>query len=163
VKLNIKTVILRTIDFSTWCKYRLLQTCSPNVFTCSPCLYFPYRSRVLKSAPKNYKVPPAQTSCPFPTVISRRRFCLYLFRTIRLVVILQPRRQGGQNVLKVSTDACQVRHIGTHSITKVNQRWAQIVLGWVTTQMTRTPGAVRRCCIYWYPFDHRSQALLGKK
>jgi hypothetical protein len=30
-------------------------------------------------------------------------------------------------------------------ITEVKQRWARLVLGGVTTQMTSMPGAVRRC------------------
>jgi hypothetical protein len=33
----------------------------------------------------------------------------------------------------------------TYLVTKVNQRWARLVLGCVTTQMTRTPSDVRRC------------------
>jgi hypothetical protein len=34
---------------------------------------------------------------------------------------------------------------GTHLITKVKQRSARLVLGWVTAQMTSIPGADRRC------------------
>jgi hypothetical protein len=37
---------------------------------------------------------------------------------------------------------CHVGHTGTHLITEVKQRWARIVLGWVTMSM---PGAFRRC------------------
>jgi hypothetical protein len=41
-------------------------------------------------------------------------------------------------------------HTSTHVITKVKQRWAKIIIGWVTTQMTSMPGAVRRCTpILW--------------
>jgi hypothetical protein len=51
--------------------------------------------------------------------------------------------------------------VNTHLITKIKQRWALIVLGGVTTQITCTLGAVERCCTYQYPFDHQSQATLG--
>jgi hypothetical protein len=41
-------------------------------------------------------------------------------------------------------------HTSTHVITKVKQRMAKMVIGWVTTQMTSMPGAVRRCTsILW--------------
>jgi hypothetical protein len=40
---------------------------------------------------------------------------------------------------------------GTHLITEVKQRWARILLGVVTTQMTSMPGAVRRCTRILWP------------
>jgi hypothetical protein len=39
--------------------------------------------------------------------------------------------------------SCHVGHTGTHLIIEVKQYWARIVLGWVTTEMTSMPGAVR--------------------
>jgi hypothetical protein len=37
------------------------------------------------------------------------------------------------------------RHTSTRFITEVKQRWAWLVLGWVTAQMTSSPGAVKTC------------------
>jgi hypothetical protein len=39
--------------------------------------------------------------------------------------------------------SCHVGHTGTHLITDVKQRWAWLVLWWVTTQITSEPSAVR--------------------
>jgi hypothetical protein len=49
------------------------------------------------------------------------------------------------------TDSCHVGHTGTHLITEVKQRWALVVLGLVTAQMTISmSGAVKRCThIMW--------------
>jgi hypothetical protein len=43
------------------------------------------------------------------------------------------------------TASCHRGHTSYHLITKVKQRWARIVLHWVTTQMTSTTGAVKTC------------------
>jgi hypothetical protein len=51
----------------------------------------------------------------------------------------------GTNTIKAS---CHVGHTGTHLIHEDKQRWAWLVMGWVTNQMTSMAGAVRRCtCI----------------
>jgi hypothetical protein len=44
--------------------------------------------------------------------------------------------------LTYETASCHVGHTGTQLITEVKQRWAQLVLGWVTTPNDRCAG----CC-----------------
>jgi hypothetical protein len=43
--------------------------------------------------------------------------------------------------------SCHVRHTSTQLITKVKQRWARLVLGWVTS----VTGAVKRCTRILWP------------
>jgi hypothetical protein len=59
------------------------------------------------------------------------------------------------------TAFCHVGHTGTHLITKVKQRWAQLVLGWGTAQMTSMPGAVRRCTRILWPGKASEKSLIG--
>jgi hypothetical protein len=42
-------------------------------------------------------------------------------------------------------------HTGTHLITEVKQRWAHLVLGWVTTKITSMLVAFRRCTRILWP------------
>jgi hypothetical protein len=48
----------------------------------------------------------------------------------------------------MGTASCHFGHTGTHLMTEVKQRWARLVLGWVTTQMKSMLGAVRSCTRY---------------
>jgi hypothetical protein len=48
------------------------------------------------------------------------------------------------NLPKPGTASCHVEHI-RNLITIVKQRWARLVLGCISTQMTRVPSAGRRC------------------
>jgi hypothetical protein len=57
---------------------------------------------------------------------------------------------GGKVQVRIKTKlkrmaSCHVAHTGNYFINKVKQRWARLVLGWVTAQITSMLGAVRRC------------------
>jgi hypothetical protein len=58
-----------------------------------------------------------------------------------------------------------VGHTGTELITKVKQCWPRIVLGGVTRENTPRrvllENGVLARWTYWYPFHHRSEAILG--
>jgi hypothetical protein len=51
-------------------------------------------------------------------------------------------KTGYEKIVKEKQASCHVGRAGTHLISKVKQRWARLVLGWVTAQMTSKPGAV---------------------
>jgi hypothetical protein len=61
----------------------------------------------------------------------------------------------------VGPSSYHVRHTTTHLITEVKQRWARIVLGWVTTQMTSTRDALRMCARILWP-GKASKKILRK-
>jgi hypothetical protein len=47
-------------------------------------------------------------------------------------------------LIQLRTASCHVGQTCTRLITEVKQRWAQLVLGWMISQMTSIPGAARR-------------------
>jgi hypothetical protein len=58
---------------------------------------------------------------------------------------MRPITLDAPNCTQSNTASCHAGQTVAHLITKVKQLWAQLVLGWVTAQMTGMLGTVRRC------------------
>jgi hypothetical protein len=116
---------------------------------------------------------PLEEHCSTESVFFIRCICR------RHHTLMDKRRRGGsardrqmaigQTILhdkdwQMRTASCHVGQTGTHLITKVKLHWPKLVLGWMTSQITSIPGAVRRCSriLRPGPGPHRKENRIPK-